>query len=260
MNKLFRSLLVLLLLLSTKAGLAAPVGLTLTTLLSTPIQQQTHRPLPAWDRHGISQLRRNAASPISQNSADLNTLYQQAPAAHHELTALLNHTASQSQTQLVMGDVKSRQRAGQKVAGKLQGDASQLTDIVRGTLIADSLDDLMTSFNTLEQQANIVQLKNRFASPKRSGYRDLNLLIELPQTGMMAEVQLHLRKIADIKSGIEHQAYQEVQGIELRAHHQKRPLTELERARIMRLQQDSHKLYHKAWLHYKRQDASLRVA
>ncbi|MCL1039403.1 RelA/SpoT domain-containing protein [Shewanella submarina] len=260
MNKLFRSLLVLMVVLSAKAGIAAPVGLTLTTLLSAPAHHQTQRPAPGWDRLGLTQLRRSGDHNTCQSSSDLNTLYLDAPHAQAELTQLLYLTAENSRTQPIVGQIKSRERAEQKVAGKLEGDASRLTDIVRGSIIADSLEDLMASFHQLEQQARVVQLKNRFAEPKRSGYRDLNLLVELPETGMIAEVQLHLRKIADIKSGIEHQVYQEVQGIEYRASQQSRALTELERARIVRLQQDSHKLYHKAWLHYKRQDEQLKVA
>lgn len=259
MNKLFRSLLVLMVVLSAKAGVAAPVGLTLTTLLSAPVQHQPQRPAPGWDRLGLTQLRRSSQT-VCQSSSDLNTLYLDAPHAQAELTQLLYLTAENSHTQPVIGQIKSRERAEQKVVGKLEGDASRLTDIVRGSIIADSLEDLMTSFHQLEQQARIVQLKNRFAEPKRSGYRDLNLLVELPQTGMIAEVQLHLRKIADIKSGIEHQVYQEVQGIEYQASQQSRPLSDIERARIVRLQQDSHKLYHKAWLYYKRQDEQLKAA
>ena len=53
--------------------------------------------------------------------------------------------------------------------------------------------------------------KNRFKKPTASGYRDLNLLVRLPKTNLIAEVQLHLKAIADVKSGPEHDLYEQIQ-------------------------------------------------
>ncbi|BDM65679.1 GTP pyrophosphokinase [Shewanella sp. NFH-SH190041] len=260
MNKLLRSFLILLLLLSAKTGFAAPVGITLTTLLSLPAQQLTQRQQHRHDRVGLTALDQTLSAPALQPTDNLSQLYQLAPVAQMELSQLLSQAAVASQTEMHLADIKTRSRASQKISGKLAGDTRQLTDLVRGTLVADSISDLMQSYDFLQQQGEILQLKNRFASPKHSGYRDLNLLVRLPQSGMVAEIQLHLRKIADIKSGVEHQVYQQVQAIEFGARRASRELTELERARIIRLQQDSHKQYHKAWLYYKRLDDSMQQA
>lgn len=50
--------------------------------------------------------------------------------------------------------------------------------------------------------------------------------------------------------------------IEANAIKQQRPLSEFELAQIAQLRQESHKLYHKAWLNYKRVDEAslLKVA
>ncbi|MCK8044679.1 RelA/SpoT domain-containing protein [Shewanella sp. 1CM18E] len=189
-----------------------------------------------------------------QTSADLDTLYSQANDAQQELAQLLNMISKESHTQSVLADIKSRERAEAKVQNKLDNDASQLTDLVRASIVSNDIHNLMQAFDLLKTDSQIIQVKNRFATPKESGYRDLNLLVKLPKSQMIAEVQLHLADIAEIKSGAEHQVYQQVQSIQASANKQQRDLSEIETAKITQLRQESHKLYHKAWLKYKRND------
>ena len=105
----------------------------------------------------------------------------------------------------------------------------------------------------LHENSEIIQIKNRFANPKASGYRDLNVLVKLPKSQMIVEVQLHLQTIAAIKSGQDHQDYEQIQSIENKANQEHRALSELEMQKITQIRQQSHKQYHKAWLDYKRQ-------
>ncbi|MCL1137955.1 RelA/SpoT domain-containing protein [Shewanella pneumatophori] len=189
-----------------------------------------------------------------QTSADLDTLYSQANDAQQELAQLLNMISKESQTQSILADIKSRERAEAKVQNKLDNDASQLTDLVRASIVSNDIHNLMQAFDLLKTDSQIIQVKNRFATPKESGYRDLNLLVKLPKSQMIAEVQLHLADIAEIKSGAEHQVYEQVQSIQASANKQQRDLSEIETAKITQLRQESHKLYHKAWLKYKRND------
>ncbi|MCV5804366.1 hypothetical protein OFN34_36775, partial [Escherichia coli] len=74
--------------------------------------------------------------------------------------------------------------------------------------------------------------KNRFKKPGPSGYRDLNLLVRLPKTNLIAEVQLHLKAIADVKNGPEHDLYEQIQKLERQASMEKRNLSEIEMASI----------------------------
>ncbi|NMH66410.1 RelA/SpoT domain-containing protein [Shewanella salipaludis] len=255
MTKLFRTSFIFLLLLSSRASLANPLA------LEAPFQEEQSKyslkGFPGNNHLGLSALPTASYLPLRQNSNDLDTLYAQAFAAQIELAELLQPIAEQTRVQVQLPQIKSYRRAHQKVQLKFAGDAGKITDLSRASLIADTIHDLMSAYKALNQRMQIVQLKNRFAAPKASGYRDLNLLVKLPRSGMIAEVQLHLRDIAAIKNGAEHRVYEQVQALEATAIEQQRPLSEFELAQIARLRQASHKLYHKAWLSYKRQDEAM---
>ncbi|MCH1929330.1 RelA/SpoT domain-containing protein [Shewanella sp. A25] len=249
MNKLFRTFFVFLLLLSTRTGVANPLDLSESRIERgsySERQAQTH------DLDGLYALSSQTFENPRQTWNNLDELYAIAGEAQFELATLLGQITQHSQSQLILPEVKSYQRAADKIAHKFNGDASQLTDIARATLVCGSINELMQAYHALSEQAQVVKQKNRFAEPKASGYRDLNLLVRLPNTGMIAEVQLHLKDIAEIKSGPEHEVYEQIQRIEAKAKQQQRGLSEFETVQIAKLRQASHKLYHKAWLNYKR--------
>ena len=94
------------------------------------------------------------------------------------------------------------------------GDSSQVTDMIRCSAIYDTLPELLDSLRRLKSDpaVDIVQAKNRFDPSfdvSQLGYRDLKMLVTLPGVthGYVAEVQLHLRSIAKVKSGEGHKAY-----------------------------------------------------
>lgn len=259
MNKLFRTFFIFLLLLSTRAAVANPLDINDAKAESGNYSaRQTH----SHDLEGLYAISSQTFDTPRQASSDLANLYASAHYAQAELSQLLQNIAAQSGSQVIIPPVKSYPRAAQKVATKFKGDASQLTDLARASIVTDSIQELMQAYHILTEQTQVVKQKNRFAEPKASGYRDLNLLVRLPSTGMIAEVQLHLKDIAQIKSGPEHQVYEKVQLIEATAIKQQRPLSEFELAQIAQLRQESHKLYHRTWLNYKRVDEAslLRVA
>ena len=251
MNKLFRTFFIFLLLLSARSGVSAPLEIR-----DNRHSDNTYSVKQAVSNNIDGLYAIPSSSPIIKQKFDsLTKLYAQADSAQQELSSLLHYIGQQCDAQIVQPPIKSYQRAQQKVASKFAGDASRITDINRASLIAHDIRQLMTVYQTLATQVDIMQVKNRFSAPKDSGYRDLNLLIKLPKTDMIAEIQLHLGEIANIKNGAEHLVYEQVQQIERRAIDQQRQLTEFEQAHITKLRQDSHKQYHKAWLNYKRLDA-----
>lgn len=252
MNRILRTFFIFLLLLSTRTAFAHNIehGQSNTKNNGSYAAKQAF----SKNLDGLTAIQSVQYQVPRQTSADLDTLYSQADDAQQELAALLNMITAQSHTQSVLADIKSRDRAIAKVQNKLDNDASQLTDIVRASIVSHDIYNLMQAFALLKSDSELIQVKNRFASPKESGYRDLNLLIKLPQSQMIAEVQLHLADIAEIKSGAEHQVYEQVQTIQASAVREQRNLSEIETAKITQLRQDSHKLYHKAWLKYKRSD------
>ncbi|WOT04377.1 RelA/SpoT domain-containing protein [Shewanella youngdeokensis] len=259
MNRLLRTFFIFLLLLSTRSAIAQ----------TTPVEQDTNKPSRSYstkvslsnDLNGLTAIESMTYQQAKQVSGNLEQLYTLAPDAQQELKALLNGITNTTQTTAILADIKSRERAQAKVQAKFGNDASQLTDIVRASIVSKDIYNLMQAYTQLKSNSQIVQIKNRFAEPKASGYRDLNLLVRLPQSQMIAEVQLHLDDIAEIKSGDEHLVYEKVQQIQQTAHLQQRGLNPVETTEILQLRQQSHKQYHKAWLKYKRLDqASLLSA
>ena len=259
MTKLFRTFFIFLLLLSSRTGVANPLDISNS---KTERGNYSARQAQSHDLQGLYALSSQTFDTPRQALNDLSVLHHQAYDAQAELAQLLRKIAQHSPTQVIIPPVKSYQRAADKVATKFNGDASQITDLARASIVAGSIQDLMQVYQILNEQTQVVKQKNRFAEPKTSGYRDLNLLVRLPQSGMIAEVQLHLQDIANIKNGPEHKVYEKVQMIEANAYKQKRSLSEFELAQIAQLRQESHKLYHKAWLNYKRVDEAslLRVS
>ena len=187
---------------------------------------------------------------LRQPHQSLESLYDVAPSAQQELEDLANQIADHVDGTVYSAGIKGEARAKQKVEGELGGDASQLTDIVRVTVEVDSVDALTAAYAELATSTQTKEVINRFHTPRPSGYRDLKVLVALPETHMVAEVQLHLKKIADIKNGQEHEIYREIQKIERTAALEKRELSEHEFAKINRLRQSSRALYDQAWQTY----------
>ncbi|GGB54748.1 GTP pyrophosphokinase [Shewanella inventionis] len=252
MNKLFRTFFIFLILLSTRGAIAQPNEIKYNKLAEpSDFSQKSHN-----DIEQLINLSEQTTGLAQQDTQNLDSLMARAPAAQQELIELLTHINQTSYTSAIIPATKSYARAAQKVQLKFNGDASLLTDIARASVIANDVNSLLTSYQQLRKSTDVVQLKNRFAEPKTSGYRDLNVLVKLPKSQMVVEVQFHLNDIAEIKSGPEHQVYEQIQAIELQAKTEQRALNDIEHASIAKLRQDSHKQYHKAWLYYKRQSAA----
>jgi len=190
------------------------------------------------------------AQNLGQPHADLDSLYRIAGQGQQELASVTRRIAALTGTEALNPSLKSRQRAQAKISGELGGQAGKLTDLVRTSVIADDIPGLLQAYAALEKHAAVVQVKNRFVDPTASGYRDLNVLVRLPESGLLAEVQFHLLRIAAVKNGPEHQLYEQIQRIERRALAQQRSLTAIERARITQLRDTSRRLYLRAWQHH----------
>jgi len=187
---------------------------------------------------------------VFQPYDDFDILYSKSHYAQAELETLCKSTAMLTSTEAHFSGVKSTHRAKQKVITELQGDTSRITDLARATIVANDVSSLVDSYEALSKEATIVKVKNRFKSPAPSGYRDLNILVQLPKTGIIAEVQFHLKAIADVKNGAEHALYEEIQRIERLAQQEQRNFNAIELARIERIRAESKNLYQQAWQPY----------
>lgn len=185
-----------------------------------------------------------------QPYSDFDILNSKAHQAQRELENICKETALISNTQPQFAGVKSSERALLKIEQELNGQVNKLTDIARATIVADSIPDLVTAYEALNRETTILSVTNRFSTPAKSGYRDIKLLVELPKTKLVAEVQLHLKDIAIVKNGAEHKIYEEIQNMERLVFVEDRNFTEFEQARITKLRALSQSLYANAWKSY----------
>ncbi|CCO44510.1 putative Nucleotidyltransferase [Vibrio nigripulchritudo SOn1] len=248
---LFLKTTALMLLLLSKAPLAAVTSPAYNS--DSPRSGTSQNQLnPNRFRHSLSGLysiQSMNTQPV-QPYSDFDVLYSKAHQAQFELESLCKTTAMLSGTSPYFAGVKSKERAQEKIEKELNGEVSRITDLARATLVADDISSLVASYEMLHQNAKILKVKNRFKSPTPSGYRDLNVLLELPGTKIVAEVQLHLSDIAEVKSGAEHKIYQNIQMIERTATIESRELSIREQEKIKALRSQAKTLYQRAWQPY----------
>ncbi|MDD1782806.1 hypothetical protein LRP49_16660 [Enterovibrio sp. ZSDZ35] len=249
MGRMFKALIIVPILVIRIPAHADPVDVKPSTNCQSIYYQQPEATQQAalTELMSISSFR---AQHLQQPYSDLSELYDVAPNAQAELETLASNIAANVNGTVLTPGIKGKQRATEKVAGELNGDASKLTDIVRVTIETDSIADLNRAFDKLASATKTQEVINRFQTPRPSGYRDVKVLVTLPETDLVAEVQLHLKAISAIKNGEEHKIYEQIQGIERLASLQKRDLTEWEFAKIEKLRSQSRALYDEAWRDY----------
>lgn len=115
--------------------------------------------------------------------------------------------------------LKGKERASEKAQDKyLNREAgppeSWLRDIVRGSIVFDSVEQLINFIELLcgDESIEIVKSKNRFRCPSLSGYRDWILQIEIStDNGVkhVCELQLHHKAIKETSEKLESLEYYE---------------------------------------------------
>ena len=233
--------------LAGKAPLEAATMLSLSQASNNGSATNRVRTQISKDLAGLYQLADINSSNIMQPYSDFDSLYSLAESAQNELATLTQQIALMSQTSAVIPAIKSVERAQAKIANKHNGTVDKITDLARSSLVAKNSHELLSAYELLEQETDIIQIKNRFNSPKQNGYRDINLLVRLPKTQMIVEVQLHLDRIEAIKNGPEHDGYAKIQQINHHAKQQQRDVSEIESFKIAQLKAESTNLYQVAW-------------
>lgn len=109
-----------------------------------------------------------------------------------------------------MGPLKSIDRFQEKVTENTD-NAAKVRDLVRGTFVADSTDELMHIQDALEQKFKPVLVKDNVFDPTDTGLRNYNNNIRMPN-GHIVEVQVMPSELWDIK-GYSHNLMEESQSI-----------------------------------------------
>ncbi|KAB0287149.1 RelA/SpoT domain-containing protein [Vibrio fortis] len=249
MSVFLRTTALMLLVLSRAPAFAATVSTNSAEPTRTPAQNQVSSKVFRHSLSGLYGIKAFDSNP-TQPYTDFDVLYSKSHQAQAELETICKSTALLTNSEALFAGVKSQARAEEKIALELNGDVSRITDLARATIIANDVESLVEVYEAVSREADVVKVKNKFKSPADSGYRDLNLLVRLPKTNIIAEVQLHLKAIADVKSGPEHELYEIIQGIERNALAQNRPINDIEAAQINNLRSQSLELYQQAWQPY----------
>ncbi|MET8089026.1 toxin glutamine deamidase domain-containing protein [Micromonospora sp. NPDC005220] len=163
----------------------------------------------------------------------LDDLYAAAAAAQAELNQLATSLAHVGDRRVGepgwRPQPKDRRRAEDKVA-KHQGDASKLLDLAAAKVEFRNLDDLYAALGRIRDHPDVVIMgrEDRFVSPRDSGYRDVQLVLQM-RNGHLAEFRLHLAAL-DAVAVWEHVLYEVRRDVEALAEADGRALTASERA------------------------------
>lgn len=175
-------------------------------------------------------------SPGQQNSTlSLSALFQQA----HDSQPLFDETGARILATLrdenpalftaiafENGGIKSLARATAKIAGDYGGDHSKITDLTRGRIVVDTpeqVEALRAYIDTHRESLGVETMKDRFANPSDTHFRDINMKLRLPN-GHVAELRVEHRGLLEAARHT-HEPYEQIQEIERRATLEDRPLS-----------------------------------
>lgn len=162
---------------------------------------------------------------------------------------------------VVVAPVKSEKSAESKVSGKYGGDWGRIFDMVRGSVVTHSADDISKAIEATIGEAekrgwSVAKAEDRMfakngsavhvGSPGGTGYRDAQVILQHPN-GMGAEVQFLCRKMVLAKEGEGHRLYEQQRAITRAAAEAGRNLTPAEQAEVERLRDAQSAVYGEAW-------------
>ncbi len=247
MNRLLRTSFVLMLMVAGRAPVEAASLIGAVSQANSTNSASRNRTSYNKDLTGLHGLSDKTSAYLEQPTDNFDALYELAQQGQQELSTLTKQVALMTQSHAIVPALKTRTRAQAKINSKYQGQVARITDIARTSLVSNNSYELMSAFELLDKETEILQIKNRFKTPKQSGYRDINLLVRLPKSQMIAEIQLHLEGIQTVKNGPEHDNYEQIQSIERSAQQAERSITEVEQQKIAQLRTDSQAQYQLAW-------------
>lgn len=180
-----------------------------------------------------------------QTTDDLDELFKQAEIAHKELGRFTRGMAKELDALAdVPPTVKRRERTEKKIASDYEGDASQIMDLARSTLVFKSFARLEQAFQLVQQRLKVVKTKDAFAAPL-NGYRDMKIYARM-SNGHVVEIQLHLEAILKAKKAKGDDLYGQIRPIH--ALKKTRKLTAEENKELVRLIDEQTKLFDEAFV------------
>jgi hypothetical protein len=149
---------------------------------------------------------------------------------------------------IMIGPMKTKERAKKKIEEEEGGDYSVLADIVRASVAVDSFDQIGDVMKKL--RASGLKLANeptdRFEKPTEAGYRDIKMNVVFPN-GHVGELQVHLKPTLQAKEK-GHKFYETVREIQGKKQKEGRDvLTDEEQKAVDEANAKMKDLYDTAW-------------
>jgi hypothetical protein len=165
--------------------------------------------------------------------------------------------ASETGGATLLPGLKKEDRIQKKMDDEYDGNANEIRDVVRGSIVFDSLDSLYRAVARVHSAARILYVSDRFDKPRASGYRDLKFNLEMKTPDgrpYVAELQFHLKEMLDFKEW-ETALYKERRSLEEKLRQMR--VSEADPVEIRRieekvayLQYESQSVYGQVWKKY----------
>lgn len=137
----------------------------------------------------------------------LDEIYELAGRTKPDFDRQLTDIAGEVGATADLPPLKGRTRARQKIDSTEDRLDAGLTDVLRGSLVFNRMEDLYAGFQRLSGRVEIVNVKDRFTNPFSDGYRDILVNIRM-DNGLLAEVQFHVKGIKEYTETFGHRVYE----------------------------------------------------
>lgn len=129
----------------------------------------------------------------------LDEIYKRAEKAKPEFDSKLTKLAEKSGGVFQLTELKDQSRAIAKINARYNGDVSQIRDVLRGSIIVDTVSDVNKAFDLAKNSFTVDFSRNSYASLVHSsdGYFDAKL--EIITNGIFAEIQIHTKAMIAAK-------------------------------------------------------------
>ena len=142
--------------------------------------------------------------------------------------------------------LKSPQKAVQTIERDHGGDASRLLDIAQASLVFHRLAQVYDAFDLIQEQFEVVRVKDRFDRPVFGGYREVTVNLKA-SSGHIMQMNLHLETALHERDHGQYVALEkQVKEVEESAKKHALPLDRAERQSIEELSARSEQIFHEA--------------
>lgn len=178
----------------------------------------------------------------------LARMYEQAGVVKPVFDGRLMEVADRLGAQLKLAKLKAPDRAAAKIEADYGGDPTQIKDLVRGTVVVKSLQDVEQALAELRTRFEVLEggFRNGLTEPSThpNGYRDVKMNVRID--GHTAEVQINLAEMMAAKHDA-HPLYVESDTLQRKIDSESRAPTPDEVARLSELDARQRDLYATAW-------------